>query len=151
MDIILRGGLAGLIGFTVCSVINLALYKLGLLPSTDFHYNAILLHSAGTPLTSLTWASGIIMGYVSGALLGVLIAYLFNRTGDDYSWLKGLGVGIAFWPVHVAIIPNLLASRLYSVLPPIMVLACFFFTAIFGSVTGLMVKYFGTYNKAGLR
>lgn len=147
MDIILRGGLAGIIGYTTCSVANLVLYFLRLLPYTGFHYNVLLFHAKGTPFTALTWASGIIAGYVAAAFVGVIISYLIEKTGFDYSWLKGLGVGIVLWPVHVAIIPNLIAYRLYSVTPPIMVFACFFFEAIFGSVTGVMVKYLGKKNR----
>lgn len=148
MDIILRGGLAGIAGYSACTAANLALYWLHLVPSTEIHYNAILLHPAGTPLTTSTWISGFIVGYILAALLGLVAAYIMDRTGYDYAWLKGLLVGIGFWPVHVTIFPNLLAPRLFSELPPIMVLACFFFAVIFGVVTGLTVKYLGTYKKA---
>ena len=147
MDIILRGGIAGVIGYAACSTVGLVLYLLRLLPYTGFHYNIIFFHAAETPLTPLTWATGIIAGFVTGAFVGVIIAYLIDRTGYDYSWLKGLGVGIVLWPVHVAVIPNLFAYRLYSVLPPIMVFACFFFEAVFGIVTGIMVKYLYGGNK----
>jgi len=151
MDIILRGGIAGVVGYATCSAVSLILYLLHLLPYTGVHYNIIFFHATETPLTTLTWATGIIAGFVTGAFVGVVIAYLIDRTGYDYSWLKGLGVGIVLWPVHVAIIPNLFAHRLYSVLPPIMVFACFFFEAIYGIVTGIMVKYLYDGNKIKLK
>jgi len=150
MDIILRGSLAGIAGFSGCLAANFALYWLHLVPSTEIHYNAILLRPAGTPLTTSTWISGFIVGYILAALLGLVAAYIMDRTGYDYAWLKGLVVGISFWPVHVVIFPNLLAPRLFFVLPPIMVLTCFFFAAIYGVVAGLTVKYLGSSNKAGV-
>lgn len=150
MDIILRGSLAGIAGYSGCLAGNFALYWLHLVPSTEIHYNAIILRPAGTPVTTPIWISGFIVGYVLSALLGLVTAYLMDRTGYDYAWLKGLVVGVGFSLVHVAIFPNVLTPRLFSELPPIMVPACFVFAAIFGVVAGLTVKYLGTYNKAGV-
>lgn len=140
MDLILRGGLAGLIGMAACSSVNLALYFLKLVPTTGFHYNTILFHPPGTPVNTFTLATGVIAGFVTGAFVGVIIAYLIEKTGYDYAWLKGLGVGITLWPVHVALIPSI-APRLYAVLPPIMVLSCLFFEIVFGVVAGVAIKY----------
>ena len=143
MDIILAGGLAGMIGYVACGLSNLILYVLGILPTTGIHYNAVFLTAPNTPISTLTIIIGIIAGLiVTGPFVGVIIAYLLSRTGYDYAWLKGFGVAVVLWPVHVAIIPNLMAPRLFTTLPPIMVFACFFFEAIFGIVTALAVQYF---------
>ena len=122
MDMILRGGLAGMIGYTACGLSNLVFYGLGILPSTGVHYNAVFLTAPNTPITSFTLLIGVIACLmVTGPFVGVIIAYLLSRTGYDYAWLKGYGVATVLWPVHVAIIPNLMALHLYSTLPPIMV------------------------------
>lgn len=141
MDMILRGGLAGMIGYTACGLSNLVFYALGILPSTGIHYNAVFLTAPNTPITSFTLLIGVIAGYVTGPFVGVIIAYILSRTGYNYAWLKGYGVATVLWPVHVAIIPNLMALRLYSTLPPIMVFACYFFEALFGIVTALTLQY----------
>ena len=141
MDIILRGSIAGFIGLAVCAGINWLLYQIGILPYTGFHYNAIFLNAPGTPINTLTMTIGVIAGFVTGSFVGVIAAFILKWTGNDYAWLKGMVVGLVLWLVHVAIIPNLMVPRVYSVLPPIMVLACFFLEAIYGLVTGLVLQF----------
>ena len=146
MDVIISGGLAGMIGYTVCGLTNFIFYSLGILPSTGIHYNAVFFSAPGIPISWFTLLIGIMAGYVTGPFVGVLIAFLLTRTGYDYAWLKGYGLATVLWPVHVAIIP-LMDPRLYSTLPPIMVFACFFFEAIFGMVTALVLQYWHKQNK----
>jgi hypothetical protein len=142
MDIIIAGGLAGMIGYLTCGLTNLILYLTGILPTTGIHYNAVLMTAPNTPISTLSISIGIIAGLiVTGPFVGVIISYLLTRTSYDYAWLKGFGVATVLWPVHVAIIPNVIAPHLWTTLPPIMVFACFFFEAIFGIVTALSVKY----------
>lgn len=139
-DLIFRGSIAGCLGIIGCYLANLLLYFTGLVPYTGIHYNAIFLTPPGTPVNTLTGTIGVIAGFVAGSFVGVLIAFLLEQTGYELAWFKGLGVGVVLWPVHVGIIPNLMAERLYDVLPPIMVLACFFFEAIFGTITGIAMN-----------
>lgn len=139
MDFIIRGSIAGIIGMASCTGVNYIVYKLGIVPFTGYQYNALYLNAPGVTFNTMTISIGLIAGFVTGAFVGVITAYLIERTGYDYAWFKGIGVGAVLWPVHVAIIPNAVA-RLYSVLPPVMVLACFFFEVIFGFVTGGIIK-----------
>ncbi|WP_027365060.1 hypothetical protein [Desulfotruncus alcoholivorax] len=141
MDIVLRGGIAGSIGVAAYGGTNWLLYHFGLLPYTGIHYNAVFLNPPGTPINTLTMTIGVLASFVTGSFVGVIISFLLQRTGNDYAWLKGMGVGVVLWPVHVAIIPNSMVPRVYSVLPPVMVLACFFFEALFGLVTGLVLQF----------
>lgn len=60
MDMILRGGLAGMIGYTACGLTTLIFYGLGVLPSTGTHYNAVFLTAPDTPITSFTLLIGVI-------------------------------------------------------------------------------------------
>jgi len=150
MDTVLRGGLAGMIGYTVCGVSNYTLYMLGVLPSTGIHYNAILLTPPNTPVNSFTLLIGVIAGIlVTGPFVGVIISYLIEWSGRDYAWIKGFGVATVLWPVHVAILPSIATPNLYPVLPPIMVFACYFFEGIFGIVTALAITALEKHRTSG--
>ncbi|MCO5384533.1 hypothetical protein [Desulfosporosinus sp.] len=55
MDVIIRGGLAGMIEYTICGLTNFILYSLGILPSTGIHYNAVyavFFSAPGIPISS---------------------------------------------------------------------------------------------------
>lgn len=140
MDTILRGSIAGSVALIIALSVSWILYMFGVLPSTGSHYSAMFITSPGTPLTTLPLLLGSLTNLVTGALVGVVIAFLFKRTGNDYWWLKSVGLGVVLWPVHVTFIPALIAPRLYTLLPPIMVFASLLLSALYGIVAGLVLK-----------
>ena len=77
---------------------------------------------------------------VAGAFVGTLVSFLLRITGPDFAWLKGLGVGAVLWPVHVSFLPGLLGPRVFSTLPPVMVIGSLFLSLLWGLTTGLILQ-----------
>lgn len=105
-DTFARGTIAGLLGTLADAAVHWpAYYILG--TTTTAHYIEQLMFPFTEP-TTLTLALGFFTHLVAGALVGLVLLYLYSRWGYDYALLKGIGVGVAFWIVHVAVIPNVI-------------------------------------------
>ncbi|KAF1084898.1 hypothetical protein SPSYN_01034 [Sporotomaculum syntrophicum] len=141
MDTIVRGSIAGLIATVLYGIVNWVLYITDILPSTAVHYAAVLITPPGTSLTTMPMISGIIAFMIAGTFVGVILSYVIRWTGDDYAWLKGLGIGAVLWPIHTAILPGLIAPHLYQTLPPTMVLASFVLSSLWGVTVGFILQY----------
>lgn len=140
MDIIFRGIIAGIIATLVYTALNWALFAFGILPSTVVHYAAVLLMPPpGTGINALSITMGAIGVFVAGSLLSVILAIILRRTGRDFAWLKGIGVGAILWPTHVALIPSAIIPRVFATLPPLMVPAILLLSIIWGLVAALVL------------
>jgi hypothetical protein len=140
MDIILRGLIAGVTAAAVYTIINLALFLTGVVPSTLTHYSAVLVMPPGTPVTALALTMGAFADIATGWFAAVIIAFVLSWTGRDHAWLKGLGTGGVLWIVHVSFIPAVV-PRVFSTLPPSMVVASLVLSLLWGLITGLILQY----------
>ncbi|MGI6711898.1 MAG: hypothetical protein ACOX4L_04075 [Bacillota bacterium] len=106
-DTIQRGVVAGLLG-TMGDIIvhGLALLTLG--TSMTGHYiNQIIFPFL--KITGLKYGISEITHFIAGALIGIFIVLIFKYYGSDYPYLKGIGLSVLLWVVHVAVIPNLVS------------------------------------------
>lgn len=138
MDTVTRGALAGLAASIPFGALSWLLFALGLLPSTLFHYNAVFIIPPGTAVTALPLLLGAVLYLITGAVVGVGIAYLIRWTGPDYAWLKGAGVGAVLWPVHNTLIPSL-KPEVWSALSLSLVFSNLFISIAWGLVAGLII------------
>lgn len=51
--------------------------------------------------------------FLAGGILGIALLLILFVTGSRFGVIKGIGLGLALWIVHVAIIPNLVSPRPY--------------------------------------
>ncbi len=96
MDTVLRRSIAGFVATIIAVSVNWILYLFRVLPSTTSHYAAISITPPGTLITNFSLLLGVLTNLVAGTFGGVGLASLFNWTGNDYSWLKGIGIA-AIW------------------------------------------------------
>ena len=77
--------------------------------STTCHYiTGLMFHTKKT--TDLMSLVSWFVHLIAGAIVGVSLILVLKRFGEDRAYIKGLGVGLIMWIVHVVIIPNLIAS-----------------------------------------
>lgn len=103
------GLLAGLLGTLADFIIYVLSYFI-LGTSTVAHYISQLIFPFQEPNTT-----GLILGsithFVVGSIIGILFALFYKYFGYDYANIKGIGVGLLLWIVHVGIIPLMVSPR----------------------------------------
>jgi hypothetical protein len=139
MDTLTRGVFSGFLASTLYGAASWLLYATAVLPSSPFHYNAVFIAPPGTTLTTLLLALGFVTFLITGALSGVVIAYLIRRTGLDFAWLKGAGVGAVLWPVHTTFLPAI-KPEVLTTLPMAMIVSTLIFSVLWGFATGVIYK-----------
>ncbi|MEW6523906.1 MAG: DUF6789 family protein [Bacillota bacterium] len=93
-DTIVAGALGGLLGSMVEGVLHYLSFVTGLSKSSTLHITQRVIMHQALPLTGLTLVATFI-GFVGfGALFGVVLAYIFQRAGTDYAYIKGAGFGL---------------------------------------------------------
>lgn len=107
-DTIKNGIIAGFFGTLGDTLIHITAYLL-FGATTTGHYISILIFPFQTHTTMITWAIGELAHFVAGAAIGVLFFMLFKNFGFDHGYYKGVGLGLIFWLVHVAVIPNMVS------------------------------------------
>ncbi|MEW6184036.1 MAG: hypothetical protein AB1500_12835 [Bacillota bacterium] len=140
MDIILRAFIAGATAALVYLTINWAFFLAGVLPFTLTHYTARLVMPPGTPLTVLPLVMGTMADIAASLSAVVAIDLIIRWSGRGYAWLKGLSAGGVLWVIHVAFIPAM-APRVYSTIPPVMVLASFILSILWGLIAALVLRH----------
>lgn len=111
-DPLIYGFVAGLLGTLWANVVHWAAVYLGVARSTTGHYLSQLMFPHQEVILSKLLL-GEFIHLMAGGIFGVLILLLYFLTGYPFAVLKGLGVGVATWILHVAIIPNLVIPRIY--------------------------------------
>lgn len=110
-DSIKTGVIAGFLGALGDAIIHIpAFFLIG--TSTTAHYISQLMFP-NKEVTIIRFVFGFSTHFFAGATVGILLYFLLKITGRDYALLKGIGMGIVFWIVHVIVIPNLVAPRPY--------------------------------------
>lgn len=109
-DTIVKGSIAGIIGTIGDFIIHqCSLFLFG--TSTTTHYIAQLVFHKEILQFSHN-SVGFIIHFIAGALTGILLALIFNLSGKDHPFFKGIGLGLAMWILHVAVIPNIINTPL---------------------------------------
>jgi len=141
-DRILAGTIAGMIASLVKNIPNLLLWKLGII---NFNYIALAssaLVSVKDSGTTLGWIIGIMVDIITGGTLGLLIIFLFQITGRDYWWYKGLIIGNVIWLFGLGIAVNFGAARIVP-LDPVFRVTSLVEHQIFGLVGAyLIIKWY---------
>jgi hypothetical protein len=105
-DILVAGGLAGLLGAAVRLLFTWATYLIGLQRFTLSHVYALLYVQEITPI-------GLVVGTLAFAFgwsaVGVILSQLFAWYGFKYWWIKGPGLAGVLWPYAY-----LSARRMYA-------------------------------------
>ncbi len=108
-DSVKAGIFAGLLGTAADVLIHWsAFFAIG--ATTTAHYIYQLIFPFQDP-TTFRLAIGVFTHFAAGSVVGVLLALIFKYFGKDYAFYKGIGLGIFFWVVHVAVIPNIVGAR----------------------------------------
>jgi hypothetical protein len=108
-DIIKDGIIAGLVGVVGDFLVHGSGYLI-FGASMTAHYISQLIFPF-QEVTVYRFAVGLVTHFFAGPFIGILLALIYRYTGNDYPYLKGIGLGVLFWIIHVAGIPNLVETR----------------------------------------
>lgn len=95
-DRIALGAFAGILGSIPQLIIDFLLVQLNYSQVYAFQIVASIYLKPHLTLKPMGLILGGIVWEFGSAMLGVLIVYLFVLTGNDYWWLKGLGISNGF-------------------------------------------------------
>jgi hypothetical protein len=118
-DLLIDGAVAGAVATIIASVINYLLYKVNQIDNYCIQFCAAVLLPEIKPLTE---KNALIVGFFGhitvGMLFGLIIALVLQLFGPKYAYLKGMGVGLAFWVfVHQALIAKFWVKPTYNLSP----------------------------------
>ncbi|KJS21605.1 MAG: hypothetical protein VR72_09715 [Clostridiaceae bacterium BRH_c20a] len=116
-DTINDGIIAGLVGSLGDALIHAPAYLI-LGTSMTAHYISQLIFPF-EEVTIIRFLIGFFTHFLAGAIVGITLALVFKFLGKDYPYLKGIGLGILLWVVHVVIIPNIVDPRPYLLRTPL--------------------------------
>lgn len=111
-DPFIYGFIGGVLGTLADEVVHWSAVFLSIAQSATGHYFSQLMF----PHQEVTLSKlllGELTHIIAGGILGIFMAFIFYFFGYRYALVKGIGLGIALWIVHVAIIPNLVSPRPY--------------------------------------
>ena len=108
-DTIKDGIYAGLIGSLGDAAIHAPAYAI-IGTTMTAHYISQLIFPF-KEVTTVRWLIGFVPHFFAGAIVGVVLTFIFKYFGEDYAYYKGIGLGVALWILHVAIIPNIVSPR----------------------------------------
>jgi len=106
------GFIAGLLGTLADEVVHWWAVYAGFARTTTGHYLSQLMFPHQEVILSKLLL-GEFTHNIAGGILGIFLAFIFYLFGYRFALFKGIGLGIALWIVHVAIIPNLISPRPY--------------------------------------
>jgi hypothetical protein len=107
-DIIKDGVIAGIIGTLGDFIIHGAAFLI-LRTSMTAHYISQLIFPM-QEVNTFRFLIGLFTHFVAGPLVGILLVIIFRLTGKDFPYIKGVGLGMVMWIVHVIIIPNIITA-----------------------------------------
>jgi len=110
-DTIKDGILAGLLGSLGDALIHIPAFFI-LDTSMTAHYISELIFPF-EEVTTIRFFIGFFTHFSTGAIVGITLALVFRFLGNDYPFLKGIGLGLLLWIVHVVVIPNIVEPRPY--------------------------------------
>lgn len=102
---------AGLLGTLGDAIIHLISFLL-IGTSMTAHYISQLMFPHKEVIL-IRFVYGLSTHFFAGALVGIFLYLLLKISGKEYAILKGLGLGIFFWIIHVIVIPNIVEPRPY--------------------------------------
>jgi len=109
-DPVILGFMGGLLGTLGDWVFHFSSFWLKIAGSTTGHYiSQLIFPNQNITLSKLLLAE--FTHFLAGATLGTVLALLLILSGYDYARLKGIGLGLVLWIVHVIAIPNIVAPR----------------------------------------
>ncbi len=111
-DPFIYGFIGGVLGTLADEVVHWSAVFLSIVQSTTGHYFSQLMFPHQEVILSKLLL-GEVGHNIAGGILGIFMAFIFYFFGFRYALIKGIGLGIALWIVHVAIVPNLVSPRPY--------------------------------------
>jgi hypothetical protein len=61
-------------------------------------------------VTLIRYLYGELVHFGAGSLAGVVLALVLQKYGHEHPYYKGMGLGVLYWIVHIAVIPNIVNS-----------------------------------------
>lgn len=140
-DIIILGGLAGIVGNISKTALAWLFYFLGYTQYTFAHITAGYFVDKKFLYNPIALTIGFIGDYFLAGLLGVLIFIMLKLTGFEYAKLKGFGFGGVFYIIFFGVFMALDLTRT-SLLTPLPNLLLLFPNLLFGTMTSWFLKKF---------
>ncbi len=111
-DSIALGAVTGVVGTIPGIIINYISYQLGFSKYYSFQISSGTFLLKGFTDTLSGFVLGGIIWLSTGAVLGILIVFLLQKTGTDYWWLKGLLVsGVVMYTIIYGFLFSLGGSK----------------------------------------
>jgi len=137
-DIAKDGMMGGLLGSLGDSIIHsLGFFILG--TTTTYHYISQMIFPY-QEITMVRFLFSFFTHLYSGAFVGIILAIIYRLIGYDYAYLKGMGLGLAFWIIHVIVIPNVVPARPYLFRTEVEAFVDFIAHIVYGGVTAYYLR-----------
>ena len=114
-DTLVEGAWAGLVGSLFGDQLIHIIAHLTLHTSMTLNYIASLIFHLKNEESFLPLFVAFLVHAAAGAFVGMCLALIFKYFGEDYGYVKGLGLGITMWIIHIVIIPNIISFPLQYV------------------------------------
>ena len=118
-DLIIDGAVSGAILTLIATVISLILYKLKRVENHCIQFCAAAMLQAIKPIMVKSATIVGFFGHITiGMVFGIIIALVLQLSGSQYSYMKGMGVGLTFWVfLHQVTIGRFWVKPNYNVSP----------------------------------
>lgn len=107
-DLVVKGMWAGIIGALGDAIIHKLSYFIFHTSTTAQYIASLIFHKA--KFTDLEYIVGFLVHSTAGAVVGIFLALIFKYFGEKYAYIKGIGLGVFMWIVHIVIIPNIITA-----------------------------------------
>jgi len=111
-DPVIYGFLAGVLGVVGDEIVHWVAVYFNIARSTTGHYLSQLMFPH-QPVVLSKLLLGEFTHFFAGGIMGLALLLIFFVSGSRFGVTKGIGLGLALWVLHVAIIPNLISPRPY--------------------------------------
>jgi hypothetical protein len=144
-DVIIFGGLAGVVGNIFKEVISWGFYFSGLINYTYDHFCAgLVVNPAGYVKMLFAVFIGTMIDFTVAAVFGVIMYFVMRKTGTQYWLFKGLGFGMVIFLICFAVLRPTFSIKIEST--PLQALMYMIPNLVYGVITCWFLKKYGVYK-----
>lgn len=141
-DTIMRGVFAGAVATPIQAAMNWAWFFGGLADDTltQLLARAILIIPPEQTVTVTQNIIGLVCHFIIGLLFAVVVSYVIRYSGWDYYLVKGTGIGMVIWAIHLGLLPYL--ARVPMTTPSSVALLHLLDHTLWGFATAYLLRVF---------